>query len=169
MKTIVLFDNLIASMTSDEICAVFAHELGHGLHKDVPKMQIMNLGNMLIMALMAWLVVKEPALHRAFGFAEINYGFAYILLGCAALALTQPVTSILMGAYSRFAEYRADRQAVKEGYGQALTSALKKLARDNFSHLSPSRLQVVLDYSHPPLSQRVAAVEKAMRDNACNP
>ena len=33
-KTIVLYDNLINNMTPDEICAVFAHELGHGLHKD---------------------------------------------------------------------------------------------------------------------------------------
>ena len=164
MKTIVLYDNLIASMTADEICAIFAHELGHGLHKDVPKQQVMNLGNLLIMAVLAWLVVREPAMHQAFGFAGVNYGFAFILLGSAALALVQPITGMLMSAYSRFAEYRADRQAVKEGYGPALISGLKKLGRDNFSHLAPSKLLVVLEYSHPPLSQRIAAVEKAIKE-----
>ena len=30
MKTIVLYDTLVASMTPEEICAVFAHEMGHG-------------------------------------------------------------------------------------------------------------------------------------------
>ena len=42
-KTIVLYDNLVNAMSTDEILAVFAHELGHGLHKDVMKMQIMNI------------------------------------------------------------------------------------------------------------------------------
>ena len=164
MKTIVLFDNMLSSMTPDEICAVFAHELGHGLHKDVLKQQIMNLGNLLIMAVLAWLVVREPALHHAFGFAQVNYGFAYILLGSAALALVQPLTAMAMNAYSRHAEYRADAQAVKEGYGAALVGALKKLARDNFAHLAPSPVLVVLEYSHPPLSRRIAAVEKALEN-----
>ena len=164
MKTIVLYDNLLTSMTADEICAVFAHELGHGLHKDVLKQQVMNLGNLLILAVLAWLTVREGALHQAFGFAGVNYGFAYILLGSAALALVQPITGMLMSAYSRFAEYRADRQAVQEGYGPALISGLKKLGRDNFSHLAPSPLLVVLEYSHPPLSQRIAAIEKAMAE-----
>ncbi len=159
MKTIVLYDNLVNAMSTDEICAVFAHEMGHGLHKDVPKQQIMNLGNLLLMAVLVWLMVREPAIHAAFGFAEINYGFAYILVGIC-LGLVQPLTGMLMNAYSRSAEYRADRQAVVEGYGPALVTALKKLARENFAHLSPAPALVVLEYSHPPLSERIAAVEK---------
>lgn len=159
MKTIVLYDNLVNSMTPDEICAVFAHELGHGLHKDVLKQQLMNMVNMLIMALMAWLAVRDVSVHQAFGFETVNYGFAYILLGTTLLSLVQPLTGMLMYAYSRHAEYRADKQAVLEGYGDALVSALKKLARENFSHLAPSSLLVVLEYSHPPLHKRIEAIE----------
>ena len=158
MKTIVLYDNLLNAMSTDEICAVFAHELGHGLHKDVLKQQIMNFGNLLLMAVVVWLAVKEPMLHEAFGFAQVNYGFAYLLLG-AGLGLIQPLTGMAMSAYSRFAEYRADRQAVTEGYGEALILGLKKLARENFVHLAPAKLLVVLEYSHPPLSERIAAIE----------
>ena len=160
MKTIVLYDNLINTMTPDEICAVFAHELGHGLNKDVLKQQIMNMGNLLLMAVLAWVAVSFPQVHQAFGFETVNYGFAYILLGTVMLSLVQPITGMLMSAYSRFAEYRADRQAVIEGYGDALVSGLKKLARENFSHLAPSKILVVLEYSHPPLSERIAAIEK---------
>ena len=159
LKTIVLYDNLVNAMTPDEICAVFAHELGHGLHKDVLKQQIMNFGNLLLMAVVIWLTVRDPQLHEAFGFLDVNYGFAYILAGIG-LGLTQPLSSMVMNAYSRFAEFRADRQAVREGYGDAMVTALKKLAKENFAHLAPSPIFVVLEYSHPPLSQRIAKVEQ---------
>ena len=149
-------------MSTDEICAVFAHELGHGLHKDVLKQQIMNFGNLLLMAVMVWLCVRFSVLHEAFGFAEVNYGFAFILLG-VGLGLVQPLTGMLTSAYSRHAEYRADRQAVTEGYGEHLSGALKKLAKENFSHLAPSPLLVVLEYSHPPLAARIEAIEAELK------
>lgn len=107
---------------------------------------------------------STPELHTAFGFESVNYGFAYIALGIA-LAIVQPFVSMLTSAYSRHAEYRADRQAVKEGYGEALVSSLKTLAKENFSNLSPSRALVVLEYSHPPLSERIAAIEKEIEKN----
>ena len=159
LKSIVLFDNLVNAMETDEIVAVFAHELGHGLNKDVLKQQIMNLGNLFLMAVAVWLTVRTPAMHEAFGFTAVNYGFAFVLLG-GLLGLIQPLTGMGMNAYSRHAEYRADAQAVKEGYGEALVGGLKKLAKENFSHLAPSKLLVVLEYSHPPLAERIAAIEK---------
>ncbi|MBO5891103.1 MAG: M48 family metallopeptidase [Oscillospiraceae bacterium] len=157
LKTIVLYDNLVSAMTPDEICAVFAHELGHGLHKDVLKQQIMNFGNLLIMATVVWLAVRHPQLHTDFGFSGTNYGFGY-LLATIGLGLTQPLTGMVMSAYSRHAEYRADRQAVQEGYGEAMVTAMKKLAKENFAHLAPSKINVVLEYSHPPLSQRIERI-----------
>lgn len=162
MKTIVLYDNLVNAATPEEICAVFAHELGHGLHKDVLKRQIMNFGNLLLMALVVWLAVREPLLHQAFGFEEVNYGLAYVLLG-VGLGLVQPLTGMVMSAYSRFAEYRADRQAVEEGYGAALITGLKKLSRENFADLAPAKALVILEYSHPPLSERISAIEMALK------
>lgn len=159
LKTIVLYDNLVNAMTADEICAVFSHELGHGLHRDVIKRQLMNVGNMLLMSLMIWITVREPLLHTEFGFSEVNFGFAYVLAGIG-LGIVQPITGMLMNAYSRRAEYRADAQAVKEGYGEAMVTALKKLAKENFAHLAPSALNVVMEDSHPPLSRRIEEVEK---------
>ena len=163
MKTIVLYDNLVNSMTPDEICAVFAHELGHGLNRDVLKSQILNFGNLVIMSLIVWVALKLPVLHTDFGFEDVNFGFAYILLS-AGLGLIQPITALIMNARSRKAEYRADEQAVKEGYGEAMVTALKKLARENFAHLSPSKINVVLEYSHPPLGERIAEVERLSKE-----
>ena len=162
MKTIVLYDNMLNSMTTDEIVAVFAHELGHGLHKDVLKGQIMNLGSMLLVGVAVWLSVKFVGVYTAFGFESINYGFSMIV-STTAMSFIMPLFGILSNSRSRKAEYRADRQAVKEGYGEALISALKKLGKENFNHLAPAKLLVVLNYSHPPLSERIEAVEQAMK------
>jgi STE24 endopeptidase len=69
----------------------------------------------------------------------------------------------VIDARSRRAEHKADRQAVIEGYGEDMISALKKLARDNFAHLSPSFINVILEYSHPPLDRRIKNVERCMK------
>lgn len=165
-KTIVLFDNLVNAMTPEEICAVFAHELGHGINRDTLKMQIMNIGNYLIMAVLAWVSVSFPDIHSAFGFTEINYGFAIIITGIF-LSLINPLSVMAINAYSRKAEYRADRQAVEEGYGEAMILALKKLAKENFAELAPTRISVLLEYSHPPLAERISAVEKLLSKEKC--
>ena len=158
MKTIVLYDTLVEAMTPDEICAVFAHEMGHGLHKDTLKNQIFSLIQMAVLGVLAWLTLRTPELFSAFGFDEVNYGFAMILMTSVEFALVSPLFGLLINYFSRRAEYRADAQAVKEGYGQELISALKKLARQNYADLAPSPLLVKLEYSHPTLSQRIEAI-----------
>ena len=160
MKTIVLYDTLLSQMTPDEICAVFAHELGHGLHHDTLRNQFLTFLQMLIIAVLAWLTLRSTGIYPPFGFDGVNYGFAMILIMSAEFALIAPLFSLLVNRFSRKAEYRADEQAVKEGCGDALIEGLKKLSRDNLSDLSPSPLLVKLAYSHPTLSQRITAIEK---------
>ena len=163
MKTIVLYDNLISRMTPDEICAVFAHELGHGLHRDTLRNQILKTLQMLIIGMLAWLTLRTAEIYPAFGFEGVNYGFAIILIMSVEFVLISPLFGLLVNWFSRRAEYRADEQAVKEGYGEALITGLKKLAKENFSELAPSPLLVKLQYSHPPLSERIDAIEKKQR------
>ena len=160
MKTIVLYDTLVNQMTPDEICAVFAHELGHGLHHDTLRNQFLTFLQMLIIGVLAWLTLRSTGLYPTFGFDGVNYGFAIILIMSAEFALIAPLFGLLVNWFSRKAEYRADEQAVKEGYGEALVEGLKKLSRENLSDLSPSPLLVKLTYSHPTLSQRITAIEK---------
>ena len=161
MKTIVLYDNLIRQMTEDEICAVFAHEMGHGLHRDTLRNQVFSFLQMLILGVLAWLTLRTGSVYPAFGFAGINYGFAVALIMSVEFALVAPLFGLVVNYFSRRAEYRADAQAVEEGYGGALVTGLKKLARENFSDLSPSPLLVKLEYSHPTLSQRIDAIESS--------
>ena len=163
-KTIVLYDNMLERMSTDEICAIFAHEMGHGLHKDVLKGQLMSIGYIALISAVVYFTVFEPRFYTQFGFEQVNFGFAYLLTG-VGLGVVQPLTSLLMNTRSRAAEYAADRQAVIEGYGEPMISAFKKLAKDNFANLSPSKINVILEYSHPPISDRVDAVRALMDQN----
>lgn len=163
MKTIVLFDTLLQSATADEICAIFAHEMGHGLHKDTLKNQALSFVNIALLALALWLLARTDAIYASFGFEKVNYGLAFILMSEVVMALISPLLGLFTAWHSRKAEYRADATAVQEGYGAALISGLKKLSKENFSNLSPSPLLVKLTYSHPPLSERIAAIEKEMK------
>ena len=159
MKTIVLYDTLVESMDTDEICAVFAHEMGHGLHRDTLKNQLLSFLQMGVLGVLAWLTLRSDACFQAFGFSEINYGFALILVMSVEFSLIAPLFGLFANWMSRRAEYRADAQAVREGYAEPLIRALKKLARQNFSDLAPSPVLVRLEYSHPTLSQRIQAIE----------
>ena len=160
MKTIVLYDTLKEALSVDEICAVFAHEMGHGLHKDTLKSRILTFVQMLILAFMAWFTLRTPELFTEFGFQDVNYGFAMILIMSVGFSVISPLYEVIANVFSRRAEYRADEQAVKEGYADALVSALKFLAKSNYVNLSPDPLVVMLQYSHPTLSQRIDAIEK---------
>jgi STE24 endopeptidase len=60
---------------------------------------------------------------------------------------------------SRRHEYAADRFAVQTApQGRSLATALKKMSVDHLSNLDPHPLYVFLNYSHPPVMQRVEAL-----------
>lgn len=159
-KTIVLYDNLLETMTPDELCAIFAHEMGHGLNKDTLKNNVMSFLLISIIVFTMWLLVNFKQIYTDFGFNTINYGFAFIILSYIIMPFISTLIGLLTNFISRKAEYRADYQAVKEGYGPDLINALKKLSKANFAQLNPSKVIIALSYSHPPLLQRIEAIEK---------
>ena len=163
MKTIVLYDTLLEQMTEDEIVAVFAHEMGHNKHKDTLKLMALNVLNVSLIAASLWAVVSIPEIYRDFGFDGINYGFAFVLAGTVCLSFLSPFVGLFISGFSRRFEYAADKFAVDNGYGPELISALKKLAKNTLSCLTPHPVVVALTYSHPTVSQRVEAMEKCQK------
>jgi STE24 endopeptidase len=163
MKTIVLYDTLLEQMTEDEIIAVFAHEMGHNKHKDTLKLLGINVINVLMIAVSLWAVVSLPEIYKDFGFDGVNYGFAFVLAGSVCLAFISPFIGLFASGLSRKFEYAADKFAADNGYGEALISGLKKLAKNSFACLTPHPVVVALTYSHPTISQRVEALEKCMK------
>lgn len=161
-KTIVLYDTLLELMTDDEIVAVFAHEMGHNKHKDTLKLYGINVCNIVIYVLIAWLLVSKSEIYMYFGFSGLNYGYAFILLTSVCIAFLSPFLGLLSGVFIRKCEYKADRFAAENGYGKALISGLKALSKDSFVCLSPHPLVVELTYDHPTMSQRIEAIEACM-------
>ncbi len=159
-KKIVLYDNLVNNYTNGEIAAVFAHELGHYKHRDTAKLTVYNLFRIMFLVAIIAAVVVVPEISLDFGFAGVNLVFAVLVM---TSGVTEPILTLVdipMAVMSRKFEYRADAMAVSEGYGEDMISALTKLSRDNLSDLNPHPAIVALEYTHPTLSQRIAAVEK---------
>jgi len=74
------------------------------------------------------------------------------------------ILSIFMQMFSRKNEYQADRFAADTvDNPESMVSALKKLSRDNLSNLTPHPMYVFLNYSHPPVLQRIRAIRRSYK------
>ncbi|MBP7915282.1 MAG: M48 family metallopeptidase [Vitreoscilla sp.] len=160
-KRVVLFDTLLARLQAGEVEAVLAHELGHFHHKHVLSMTLRGFALGLAgFALLGWLS-SQPAFYLGLGanpnLAAPNDALALLLFILAAPAFTFFV-SPLSAWWSRRAEFEADAYARAQTSGSELASALLKLHEDNAGTLTPDPVYARFYYSHPPASERLAAL-----------
>jgi len=158
-KTIGLFDTLLEKMTDDEIVSVLAHEIGHAKKHHILKMMPLGLLVYGIVSLAAYFIVTLPRVSQAFGFTDVNLAFGIYVM----LIMISPLLLILQipsNALSRKYEYEADKFEQNESGKEVFISALKKLYRESFGNLTPHPFVVMMEHSHPPLSQRISALEK---------
>jgi STE24 endopeptidase len=157
-RRIVLFDTLIQQHSVPELVAVLAHEVGHFKKKHILKMMAIAIASSLLMFWLLSLILQSEALSRALGFPTLNLEAAFT----AASWLYAPfslLASFLTSAVSRSHEFEADAYAAAStGAAGELSAALKRLSIENLSNLNPHPWKVRLDYSHPPVVQRVRAL-----------
>ncbi len=158
-KRIVLFDTLLTSHSHEEIIAILAHEIGHWKKRHVFK-------HLLFASLMSFLafylaskLLKWPVLYQTFGF---DHGVSYV--GLFLVGALWDAVGQFFGPLGRALSRRFERQADAYAAGLLkstadLSSALKRLAGDNLSNLSPHPLYAWFYYSHPPLSERIQYLE----------
>ncbi len=154
-KRIVLFDTLLASHTEEEILSVLAHEAGHWKKRHILRMLI----PLEILSFVSFYAVAGflnwPLLYRTFGFQELNVYVGLFLIG-AFISLLGYFAQPLEAAISRKFEREADDFALKLiEKVEPMRSALKRLAADNLSNLSPHPVYAWFYYSHPPLVERI--------------
>lgn len=158
-RRIVLFDTLIERHTKDELVAVLAHEMGHYKQRHIIKMMMVGIAQSGLMFYILSLFISYRGLFEAFYVTQPSVYAGLIFFGM----LYSPIDTLLgtaVHAISRRHEYAADRFAVSSApKGKSLATALKKLTVDNLSNLQPHPLYVFLNYSHPPVLQRVCAIE----------
>lgn len=159
-RRIVLFDTLIKNHSTDELLVILAHEMGHYKKRHILKGMMLSILETGILLGMLSLFIKNPRLFDAFGMAHLSVYASLIFFGF----LYTPVSVLLsLGArfISRRHEYQADRFAVKTtGLGKDFIMALKKLSVHNLSNLTPHPWKVFLDYSHPPVMDRIRAIRE---------
>jgi STE24 endopeptidase len=157
-KRIALFDTLIARHTVPELISVLAHEIGHHKKKHILQGTIINILHAGLLFFLLSIFLGSPGLYDAFHMEQSSIYSGLLFFGLLYTPL-EMVLSVAMQVLSRKNEYEADRFAAETTrHPQELVEALKKLHTGNLSNLTPHPFYVFLNYSHPPLLQRVRAI-----------
>jgi STE24 endopeptidase len=160
-KRVVFYDTLLSRLSPGEVEAVLAHELGHFRHRHVLKRMLAIFGLSLAgLALLGWLS-GQSAFYLGLGLtpnlAASNNALALLLF----LLVLPPFTFFVAPLASRLSrrhEFEADAYACTQANGGDLARALLKLHEDNATTLTPDPMYVRFYYSHPPASERLAAL-----------
>ncbi|MGE9269757.1 MAG: M48 family metallopeptidase [Verrucomicrobiales bacterium] len=162
-KKIALYDTLIEEQTTDELVAVLAHEIGHFKCRHIlQRLAASILQSGALFFLLGLAVDRDGAFARllfdTFGVETISPHVGLILFGILFSPASR-LLSVFSNMWSRQHEFEADAYAARAmNNSEALASALKKLSAKNLSNVTPHPLRVFLDYSHPPILQRLAAL-----------
>ena len=165
-RRIVFFDTLLERLTTAEIVAVLAHEIGHWRLKHIPVMVGLSVLQTGLLFFLLSRFLDNPGLFAAFGMEHLSVYGSVVFFGF----LYTPIATLLavgVNGLSRRHEYQADRFAVHTGAGaEALISGLKKLSVSNLANLTPHPVNVRLSHSHPPVLERIAALRQVAADVA---
>jgi STE24 endopeptidase len=158
-KRIVLYDTLINDLSTNEIVAVLAHEIGHYKKKHTLYSIAISIIQTGITLYILSLFINNLSLSQTLGVEKVSFHIGIIAFGL----LYSPISTIvglLMNIFSRKNEFEADNYAAKHYKGKYLIDGLKKLSVKNLSNLNPHPLYVFFNYSHPPLLKRIENLEK---------
>jgi len=158
-KTIALYDTLIEKHTENELVAVLAHEFGHFKKKHIFSGLIMSVIQIGVMTFFFELCLKLPEISMALGGSDSSFHLGLIGFTIIFSPISM-ISSIWMNFISRKNEFEADAYAKETFNGEDLSLALKKLSVDSLSNIYPHPLYVFFHYSHPPLIERLRALNK---------
>lgn len=157
-KRIALFDTLVEKHTTGELVSVLAHEIGHYKRKHIVQGMFISILHTGVLFYLLSLFLYQDGLYTAFYMdsTPIYAGFLFFSLLYSPL---ETLLSIGMNILSRKNEYEADEFAVVgRANREDMISALKKLSKDNLSNLTPHKWYVFMNYSHPPVIDRIRAI-----------
>ena len=157
-KRIVLFDTLIRQHSVNELVAILAHEMGHYKKKHIRQALILGILQTGIMLYLLSYFITYQGLFDAFYMSQQSV-YAGMLFFAMLYAPIDFFIGILMQIRSRKNETAADQFAAETTKDPgSMAEALKKLSVDNLSNLTPHPFYVFLNYSHPPILQRIQAL-----------
>ncbi len=158
-KRIVLFDTLIERHTVSELVAVLAHEMGHYKKKHVLSMLVVGILQTGIMFFLLSVFISYQGLFDAF-YMERPTVYAGLIFFAMLYSPMEFFVGLIIRMFSRRNEYQADRFSIETAKDAgSMVAALKKLSAHNLSNLNPHPFYVFLNYSHPPVLERIKFIE----------
>ncbi|WP_291788923.1 M48 family metallopeptidase [Cecembia sp.] len=157
-KKVVLYDTLIEQHTPDELIAVLAHEIGHYKKKHI----IWSMGLSMIQVGVLLFTLSLFIFNENMSLALGGSTLAIHLNIVGFTMLLSPISMILgigMNLLSRKNEFEADAYAKTTFDGRPLAEALKTLSVNSLSNINPHPWYVFVNYSHPPLLERLEKLE----------
>ena len=159
-RRIAIFDTLVDKHSTEEIVSVVAHEVGHYKLKHVIQGTIIGIIETGVMLFVFSKIMNDLGLFSVFGVDELSV-HAGLIFFSMLYAPVSMVTSIISSIISRQNEFSADKYSYETTNNkEALISMLIGLAANNLSHLTPHPFKVFLTYSHPPVLDRIEAIQK---------
>ena len=160
-KRIVLFDTLINQHTTSELVAVLAHEMGHFKKKHIIKTMVAGILQAGFVFYILSVCLSSKGLFEAF-YMDTTPIYAGLIFFSMLFAPISFFTGLIMQMYSRKNEFEADTFAAETTNNpEAMTNALKKLYVSNLGNLHPHPFYVFLNYSHPPVIERINNISKS--------
>jgi len=157
-RRIVLFDTLIKRHTTGELVAVLAHEMGHYKKKHIIQSLVIGILQMGFMLFLLSFFISYQGLFDAFYMPRTSV-YAGLIFFAMLFSPLGFFIGLIMQSLSRRNETEADRFAVQTTRdAQSMVDALKKLSVHNLSNLLPHPFYVFLNYSHPPVLQRIRTI-----------
>lgn len=162
-KRIALYDTLIAKHSIPEMVAILAHEIGHYKKKHILIGMIISILHTGVVFFLLSIFLTHKGLFDAF-YMEHTSIYAGLLFFSMLYSPIETILGVFMNIRSRHNEFEADRFAAETiDDPEAMVTALKNLSVHNLTNLTPHPFYVFLNYSHPPVLQRIKAIRKVKR------
>ena len=159
-RRIAIFDTLVDKHSTEEIVSVVAHEVGHYKLKHIIQGTIIGIIETGLMLFVFSKIMNDLDLFSVYGIDELSV-HAGLIFFSMLYAPVSMVTSIISSIISRQNEFSADKYSYETTNNkEALISMLIGLAANNLAHLTPHPFKVFLTYSHPPVLDRIEAIQK---------
>ncbi len=155
-RRVLMGDTLLEKFSPEEIEVIFAHEIGHHVHRHIQKM--IATGVLFSVAGFWWMdrvLVSWAGVPTAADAPTSSLPVVMFAMSVFGLLLA-PLQNVI----SRHYERQCDRYALtRTGLRQAYRSAFQKLARLNKDDPEPNPVEVFLLHSHPPIAERLALAD----------
>jgi heat shock protein HtpX len=158
---------LLQTMNADEVEAVIGHEMSHVANGDMVTMALMQ-GVMNTFVYFFASVIGHVVDRTVFN-TERGHGPAYYIVQMVMQIVLGILASMLVMWFSRYREFRADAGGANLAGREKMISALRALQRAHEAPQLPGQLAAFginsgggmmrLFMSHPPLEERIAALQ----------